>query len=884
MLPSGIRPGVRRLFRLAVRRGDTGADIDEEIRFHLEERIAQLVARGMDPVQARAEAERRFGDMTEARARLRQSAIHREQHMQSRDWTASAVQDLRVALRGLRRAPGFLIVATLCLALGIGANVAIFSITDAVLLKPLPFSRPKELVSIWPEGAVPPGVYDILKRDAKSYASLAGYEAGRQASVTGTGEPARLVVSQTTVNLFETLGVQPVLGRGFRDGEERPGAESVVVLSHGVWTDRFGGDSATIGRTLHIDGRLHRIVGVMGPDFRFPSGTIALWVPAQAAAGSPAYWWSTFFQLVGRLQNGRTASEAEAEAATLFPRARAAFPMRMPDDWGAGVRVLSLQDAITGSARPTLLLLLGAVGLVLLMGCVNVATLYIGRATARSREIAVRAALGGGRRRILRLLFTESIVVATIGAGAGLALAAAGLRALVSALPEGTPRTGEITIDGRVLAFTLLLTLASALIFGLLPAWRATRSDLASALRADSRSGGAERQIRTSSVLATAQVALAVVLVSCAGLLMKSLYNLQRTELGFRTQGVFTATIPLPSFANDTARRAPVFYASVLEQVRSAPGVRAAALTSGLPFGDGIQNAAMEVEAHPTPPGAVPPTPHLTATSDGYFETLDIPLKRGRVFSTADRAGGLRVALVDEHAARTLWPGADAIGQRIRYVWNQEWFTVVGVVGSVKRDSLSSVVEPSVYIPMAQSFPREMRLLVASENDRANVAGTVRSAVRSVDPAVPIGETRTLDAVVSGSAARSRFTTLLLSLFATLALVLGTVGIYGVISSGVARRTREIGVRMAVGATGRQIARMVLGESLTISAIGAALGVAGALAASGWLRGLLYGVGAMDATVLAAVAVLLASVAVCAAVAPARRAARVDPLVAMRAD
>jgi len=884
MLPSGIRPGVRRLFQLASRSRDTGAEVDDEIRFHLEERIAQLVAHGMEPAAARLEAERRFGDITEARANLRQSADYREQRMRTREWIASVMQDVRFAWRGLSRAPGFLPVAVACLALGIGANVAIFSVIDAVLFKPLPFARPHELVSVWPDGAVPPGIHEILQRDGGSYGSLAGYESGRQASITGTGDPVRLVVSQTTVNFFETLGVQPAMGRGFRRGEHLPGAGSVVVLAHALWTERFGADSTVIGRTLTIDGRSHRIVGVAAANFRFPSTSVALWVPAQPAPGSPAYWWSTYFRLVGRLERGSTPAMAEAEAAVLFPRARSSFPMRMPDEWGAGVRVVPLQEEIAGSARQTLLLLLGAVGLVLLMVCVNLATLYVGRAASRAREIAVRAALGGGQGRILRLLFTESMVVALLGATAGLALAAAVMRTLVAMLPEGTPRTGEITIDARVLAFTILLTATSALIFGLLPAWRASRGDLASALRANGRSGGNARQGRGAAMLATTQVALAVVLISSAGMLVKSLYNLQKTELGFRSAGTVTTAIPLPSFPNDTARRAPVFYTALLDGIRTSSGVRAAALASALPFGDGLQYAAMEVEAHPTPPGEAPPAPHLTAVSDGYFETLGIPLVRGRFFSVSDRAGAARVAVIDGNAARRLWPDADAIGQRIRYVWNQEWFTVVGVVGNVKRDSLSGAYEPSVYVPMSQSFPREMRLLVSSTRDAGTTATSIRQVVRRVDDSVPVGETRALDDVVSGSAARSRFATMLLSLFAAVALLLGALGIYGVISSGVARRTREIGVRMAVGATRTQIARMVLNQSLVISAGGAVIGVVGAGAAWRWLRGMLYGVGAIEPTVMGAVAALLALVAVGAAVAPARRAAGVDPLVAMRAD
>ncbi len=882
--PGGIRPGVRRLFDLALRKpSNVRDDIDEEIRFHLDERIAQLVARGMDPAVAQAEAERRFGNLAEAHDMLRRSAVQRESRLRVREIFSSWMQDLRFAWRALCRAPAFVTVAVACLAIGIGANVAIFSVIDGVLLKPLPFARPEQLVRVWNEGAVPPGVFTLLARDQKSYAGLAGYEGGREVSLTGIGEPMRLQQSATSITLFETLGVPPMLGRGFRTGDDQAGNEGVVVLNHALWYDRFGGDSSIVGRTVQIDGQTRRIVGVMPPSFRFPSPQVALWTPVRAKPGSAEYWWSTYLQLVGRLKPGVTVQGAQSELGILLPAARGAFPMRMPDEWGQNASVVSLRDAVTGSARPTLLLMIAAVGLVLLIACVNVATLYIGRASSRAREIAVRAALGGGRGRIVRLLLTESALVAGLGAAVGLALGAGAMRVLVSLLPSDTPRVGEIALDGRVLAFTVLLAALSALLFGLVPALRATRTDLASSLRGTNGSRGAG-QSRSAAVLAVSQIALAVVLVSGAGLLIKSTYRLQHVPLGFATDNRFTASLPLPSFANDTAGRAPLFFGAVLDGLRATPGMTRVALASSLPFGDGIQNAAMAVEAHPTPQGAVPPTPALSLVSDAYFETLAIPVVRGRAFSAADRAGALQVAIVDETAAKTLWPTENAIGQRIRYVWNDAWYTVVGVVGAVTRDSLSGGPQPSLYLPMAQSAPRAMRLVAFTAQDEAAATTAIRAAIRAVDATVPLGRVEPLERVVAGSATRSRFTTFLFAIFAAVALLLGAVGIYGVISSGVARRTREIGVRMAIGATTSQISRMVLTETLRIAATGMLLGFAGAFATSRWIRGMLFGVDVADPWVLLSVTVLLAVVAVAAAVAPARRATRVDPLVAMRSD
>ncbi|MES2524816.1 MAG: ABC transporter permease [Gemmatimonadota bacterium] len=893
-----LRPGVRRLFRLALRRpAGAASDVDEEIRFHIEERTAQLIAGGLDPERARVEAERRFGDVNQARVQLRESAQHRDRSLRLREMLVSVWHDVRFAGRGLMRAPGFTTVAVICLALGIGANVAIFSVIDGVLLKPLPFARPSELVSVWPDGAVPPGIYDILTREQRSFSSLAGYEEGRQLSLTGAGEPRRVLVSITSANFFETLGVAPAIGRGFRPGDDAAGGERVIVLGHAFWESQFGGDPGVVGRAVQLDGGTRRIIGVMPPAFRFPSSQVALWAPVQAAAGTPDYWWSTYMRLVGRLASGTTAASAQVEAGVLLPRARASFPMRMPDGWGRDVAVTSLHEAVTGGSRQTLFLLVGAVGLVLLIACVNVATLYMARAAGRAREIAVRAALGGGRGRILRMLLTESTLLAVMGAVAGLALAAGALRVLVATLPAGTPRVDEIGMDWRVLAFTLLLTALSAAAFGVVPAWRATRRDLSESLRATGGAGGRAGRLRVASTLAMVQVALAVMLVSGAGLLIKSTWKLQHVNLGFRTAGTLTATLPLPSFPNDTAGRARVFHEAVLSTLGGTPGVQSVALVSALPFGDGIQNAAMAVEAHPTPPASAPPTPKLALVSEDYFRTLSIPILRGRALTRQDRDGATRVAMVDEQAARTLWPTEDAIGQRIKFVWNDDWFTVVGVVGNIRRDSLSSAPEPSVYLSMRQSPPRGMRLVVAAAGANSGVdsdvgggvdadalAARIRGAVQGIDGTVPVDDVRPLADVVEGSASRSRFLTLLLSLFAAVAVTLGAVGIYGVVSAGVAQRSREIGVRMAIGATTAHVRRMVLGESLLISGAGAVVGLAGAIASARWLRSQLFGVDAVDPTVLGGVTLLLGIVAVLAAIAPARRASRVDPLVAMQSD
>lgn len=880
-----IRPGVARLFYLALRRRtNVESEADYEIQFHLEERTRQLEMQGLSAIDARLEAARRFGDMKSARDSYLTASTRTEHKAAMREKISDVLQDIRFALRSLRRSPSFVAIAIACLTLGIGANVAIFAVVDGVLLKPLPYRNPEQLVRVWSTGAVPAGVFEIVKRESKSYAGLEGAEGGRQVSLTDDRGPARIVVSNVTAGLFDLLGTKPLIGRSFDANENESSIARTALISHALWQSRFGGDSSIVGRTLRLDGIATTIVGVMPARFAFPSADVQLWTPSKFVRSSPAYWWSTYFTLIGRLKPGMTPARAGAEAALVFPIARAAFPMRMPDDWARTVDVAPLDDSMVKSARPTIVLLYAAVALVLLVACVNVAGLYLGRTLLREREIAVRTALGAGRARIARLLLTESLMVAVAGAVFGLAFAWFSVRALVSMLPADTPRVADIALGGRAVALTMMLTVSTALVFGLLPILRAGRAGGMSTLRSDVRSGSSKFAGKASYTLAVLQVSLAVTLVTGAGLLIKSLWQLQHTALGFNTANIVATAIPIPSFPNDTATRAPRFYEAVLEQARRMPGTESVAIASSLPFGDGITSAAMEVEAHPTPPGGVPALPQLSAVSADYFRVLGIPLVAGRLLTDADREGSLRVGLVDEVAARTLWPNGSAIGQRIRYVWSKDWITVVGVVGSVKRDSLSSAPAASLYLPVRQDFARPMRLIVKSSAGLEASASAMRDVVSGIDATVPIGEVRLLQTIVNGSAARERFVALLLSSFGAVALILGAVGIYGVVSASVARRTREIGVRMALGASKANVLRGVLEQSLAMSAVGVVLGIGGAVASVSLIRSMLVGVSVLDVSVLAGVVVLLAGVSVCAALAPALRASRVDPLTAIRGE
>jgi putative ABC transport system permease protein len=875
---------MRRIFRLPTKARDVDADVDAELTFHLDARVRALTTSGLTPEEATAQARREFGDVVAARDELREMDRRRVRHARAGDWWDGLRQDARFAIRSLRRQPLFLVSAVLTLALGIGANAAIFSVVDAVLLQPLPYAAPDRLVRVWPDGRVPLGAYDIIAAQSRAYRGLAGAESGREVSVTGDGTPARLAMALVTPNLFDVLGVHPALGRAFRSEERQPGRGRVAILTDALWRTRFGADPGILGRTITLDGAAYSVIGVMPSRFAFPSADIQLWSVASADAASSDYWWGTFLALVGRLAPGVEPEQARAEAKVVFPRARAAFPMRMPDGWGRDVDVRALRDAIVGAAKPTLLMLLGAVSLVLLVACVNVATLFAERAAGREREIAMRAALGAGRRRIARQLLTESILIAALGAAAGFALAAGTLHALVALLPPGMPRVEEIGVDGRVVAVTALLAAISGVAFGLLPARRAARQDVHSALRNGSRTSAAVGSGRAPRTLAIAQVALGVVLVSAAGLLIKSFWELQRVELGFETTQVLATRIPRPIVTSDTTARTRAFYESVLERVRAVPGVRSAALANGLPFGGGAYLAAMAVEDHPTPDGVEPPLPIVAWVHGDYLQTLGIPLRRGRILTTADREGTPRVALIDEEAARRYWPGEDPIGRRIRYVWNDTWITVVGVVGNVRRDSLSASLSPSMYVPMRQAIPSGMQLAVRADArvSATTLGGAIRDAIASIDSSVPVGEVRALRGVVTDSAARPRFTMVLLGTFAAVALLLGAVGIYGVVAAGVARRRREIGVRLALGATRGGVVRMVLREGATVTAIGVAAGLMGALAAGRLLRNLLFGVAPSDPLVLLTVPFVLAVVSLLASVGPARRASRVDPLDSVR--
>ena len=889
-----LGPEIRRMFRRPRTTRGVEQEVDDELTFHLETRVDVLMARGLSREVARAQARREFGDLRAAREEI--TAIDRGRAGRERraDWRAALVQDIRFAVRSLSRHPSFVVVTVLTLALGIGANAAMFSVVDAVLLKPLPYREPERLVSVWPAGSMMPGVFAEVRRGVTTMHSIAGYSSGTAVSMTAADEPARLVQSEVTAGFFDVIGVQAHVGRTFVGGEDDPGRDRVAVLSHSLWAQRFGSDARVVGRPIVVDGISRVVVGVMPRGFHFPSPTIDLWVPISMDA-SPAnvgkYWGTSHLNVIARLRPGVPIGHAEQEAARLVDRSRSSFPWRMPDEWGKGVTVVPLERKVVGNAGPMLLVLFGSVGVVLLIACVNVANLLLGRAASREREIAIRASLGAGRGRIVRQLLTESVLLAGLGGVVGLVLAAGGVRGLLLMLPAGLPRVTEVAVDLRVLAFAMTTALATGIAFGMVPALRASRPALQGVLGATRNASGSLARRRLSEGLVVAQIVLGVVLVVGAGLLIKSFWRLHQVELGFNAERVVAVDIPLPAFASDTAMRAMTFYEGVLERVRAVPGVSSSAVASVLPFGGvGSQHSsfAAEIEAHPTPPGGSAPMLVRTVVTPDYFRTMGIPLVRGRALSAADREGTALVALVDELTARRLWPNETVVGQRIRAVWVREWVTVVGVVGSVRRDSLSSPGEAQVYVPLGQrgafTVPTQMSLVVRTDRDPAFIGPALRAAVSAVDRSVPVGAARPMQALIGASASRARFTMVLLATFAGVALALGAVGIYGVVSYAVSRRTREIGVRMALGARAADMVGMVLREGGALAVAGVALGIVASLAANRALAGFLFGVTPSDPVVLIAVSVVLGAVAVGACLVPARRAARVDPVVALRSE
>ena len=800
------------------------------------------------------------------------------------------LHDLRFALRGLARRPGFTIAVVATLALGIGANAAIFSVVNAVLLRPLPYADPDRLVMVW-------GRYPDFGRTGTSLPDFTDWRDGTTGSfsqmtavygmlfnLTGQGDPEQLRGDRVSANFFQTLGVRPALGRGFLPEEERTGGnDDVVVLSHSLWQRRFGGDPSLVGRTIRLSDHPYQVVGIAPEGFRF-GPEVDLWAPGRMDTTTyMARRRAEYLNVFGRLKPGVTIERARADVAAVVKRLAEQYPetnSRLTSE------VVSMKEDIVGTVRPALLLFSGAVGLVLLIACANVANLLLARAAAREREVAVRVALGAGRGRLVRQLLTESLVLALAGGVVGLVLAVWGVGALRAGGQSMLPRATEVSVDGRVVAFSLALAVFTGLLFGLAPALRLAAGALHPALKEGGRGGAGASTTRFRNALVLAEVAVAVVLLVGAGLLVRSFEQMMRVDPGFNPTNVLTYSAVLPSsrYAKGAVIR-PV-YERLLEKTRAIPGVRAAAITSDLPMA-GASYINFSIEGRPQPTGEqASEDVQPFAVSPDYFRVMAIPLLRGRLIEPRDVDGAQEVAVINEEMARRIFPTSDPIGQRMTFGdpadTTSEWLTIVGVVGTIAQEGLTAKPYTQVYMSIDQSPSRRFNVAMRTTGDPLATASAARAALRSVDPDVPLKDLKSMEDRISDNVAQPRMSMALLGTFAAVALVLAAVGIYGVVSYTVAQRTREIGIRMALGARREGVLRLVVRQGVAPVAVGVVAGLLAALGATRLMRGLLYGVSAADPVTYVVVALFLTVIALVATYIPARRATRVDPLVALR--
>jgi len=803
-------------------------------------------------------------------------------------------QDIRYAVRQLRKSLGFTAVAAFTLALGIGANTAIFSLVSGILLQPLPYPRPSELVSV--TGDFPKGAFAAMREQVHTM-EVAAYAEGHEFNLSHIGNPVRLTGTAVSAEFFSVLGARPELGRGFSVGEDAPGEDRYVILSHDLWAQRFSSDPSIIGRSIELEGVPRQVVGVMPADFHFPSLKTQLWVPLHNEPNNPStYWAGDFMPVIGRLRPGSSAKQAGAEMRLFQSRVFALFPWTMPASWNADVSVVSLRNGMVADVRTRLLLLLGAVALVLMIACANVANLMLSRAVVREKEMGIRAALGAAPGRIVRQLLTESVLLAVVGAALGLGLAAAGLSILKTALPADTPRLLDVHLDWRVLTFTGGLAILTGLAFGLAPALQSSRSPLSESLNSVARGAVVSVSKRLRGSLAIAEVALSVLLVIAAGLLIRSFWSLSHVDTGFQSQQILTARItPDESFCNDPTR-CLAFYRSLLDRIQATPGISRASLINTLPLGGRVAKRSFDIEDFTVASSSqTQPLFWLDVVSSDYFRVMGIPLISGRWFNASDEAGGPPVVVVTATTARKFWPDCSAVGKHVRFVGDKDWHTVVGIVADVRAYDLQNnepdYMKGTAYVPYTPlatledgRVPAEMTLAVRTNADDPTAVNLLRETLTQLIPEVPISEIRTMRAVVSEAASTSQSTTVLFSTFAGVALVLGVVGIYGVLSFLVSRRRREMGVRMALGARRADVLLLVMKEGSKFALAGIALGLIGAFFLAKLLAAQLYGVSAIDPITYVSVSVLVAIVTLGACFIPARSAMQVDPIVALRGE
>jgi putative ABC transport system permease protein len=803
-------------------------------------------------------------------------------------------QDLRYAIRMMARNRAFTAVAVLVLALGIGANSVIFSVVNAVLLRSLPFPDPDRIVIVFEsnlqrhsqEAVAAANFLDWRDRN-QVFESLATYRE-ESFSLTGADRPERVSGLVTTAALFPVLGVQPMLGRVFQTDEESLGSARVALISQSLWEHRFAADPNIIGQKLTANSEPLTIIGVMPAQFRFADSD--LWIPPRQVVPehvlSPTVNMSTnrgshYLSAIGRLKPGVTLQQASADMDTVASRMEEQNPN---ENMGRGVSLATLREQAVGDIRPTLLVLFGTVGFVLLIACANVANLLLARATTRQKEIAIRTALGANRFRLVRQLLTESVLLAVAGGGFGLLLALWGINPLVKLMPAGIFGAKNIKIDGLVLGFTLGVSLLTGVVFGLVPAWQATKSDLNESLKEGGRGGTAgARRNRARGLLVVSEIALSLVLLIGAGLMIKSFIRLEQVNPGFETQNVVTVRLSLPAAQYPAGPRRAAFFQQVIARLQSLPGVQSAAAISRLPMTAGNSSRSLAIEGRPNDGSGDGPGADYRVISPDYFRSMGIPFSKGRDFTDRDTGNAPAVVIINETMASRYWPDEDPLGKRLRVAAEGEpWMDIVGVVRDVKHFGLDSQSKAEIYVPYLRDPWPFMTIVVRSTSDLASLSNAMRNEVWAVDRDLPVPDIRTMDQLLSGSVSRPRFNTLLLGIFASIALVLAAVGIYGVMSYSVTQRTHEIGIRMALGATQSDVLKLVVGQGMRLALIGVGIGLAAALALTRVLATLLFAVGATDPATFVIVSALLTGVALAACFVPARRAMKVDPMVALR--
>jgi putative ABC transport system permease protein len=878
-------------------RPDIGADVDEEVAYHLEMRERDYRERGLSPTAAREAARRRFGDPSAIRSAVRTIDERAARERRRASMWADFRQDVVYACRSLRRTPGFTAIAVLTLALGIGANTAIFSVINTVLLRPLPFPDSDRLVFIWnthdgkPE-PVGPGRLRDLQTQVTSFASYAGIS-HLSVNLTGQGDAERISGSSVSSGFFDTLGARPLLGEPFHRGAADP---SAVVLSERLWRRRFGADPSIVGRTIALNGRPRQVVAVMPRTFLWPlitsqptaSGTgPELWVPGGPGdVPRPAisedvdmtgYRNTGYLRSVARLKPGVTFDQARAEVASVGARLSQTYP----EDDGRGATLVGIRDQFAGAVERPLLILAGAVAFVLAIACANVASLLLGRGAARRRDLAVRRALGASRARIIRQLVTESVVLAVAGAAAGLLLAWWGSASLLALTPPDIAAISRSGSDGRVLLFTLGIALAVGIAFGLVPAMELSRDQLTDVLaEGGTRSSGSRRSSRTRDTLVALEIAVAVVLLVGSMLLVRSFTALTRVDTGIDTHNLMTFDITLTGDRAEYQSRQVQFYDRLIQRLQAVPGVRAAGAAVTLPIGGDDFGTGYLIEGRPVPKLKL--RAGYQIVMPGYFQAMGIPFRSGRDFRASDDRKAPAVALVNETLAREQWPGQDPIGRRISFDDGGEWMTIVGVVGDIRHLGPSTPPRPELYQSVTQrSFPF-IAFVVRTERDPYDVMPSIRRAVVDLDPNLPLSGVRTMDEHIARALSKPRFLSTLVASFGALAVSLALVGIYGMMAWSVTERRQEIAIRMALGASRQQMLSMVLGRALVLAAIGIGIGLVVAPLATRTLAGLLYGITPTDPLAFAATGLVLGGVAVLSALVPALRAAGVQPAAAVK--